>query len=72
MNATRSTLAALSVGDADAGMYRQINGVAAGTVDSDAVNVSQLKALASNVSGLDAGGVKYDLNADGTSNYGMV
>ncbi|CAB3911290.1 hypothetical protein LMG26854_06028 [Achromobacter aegrifaciens] len=72
VNATRSTLAALSVGDADAGMYRQINGVAAGTVDSDAVNVSQLKALASNVSGLDAGGVKYDLNADGTSNYGMV
>ncbi len=72
VNATRSTLAALSVGDADTGMYRQINGVAAGTVDSDAVNVSQLKALASNVSGLEAGGVKYDLNADGTTNYAMV
>ena len=72
VDATRSTLAALSVGDADTGMYRQINGVAAGTVDSDAVNVSQLKALASNVSGLEAGGVKYDLNADGTTNYAMV
>ncbi|HEY9269365.1 YadA-like family protein, partial [Achromobacter sp.] len=72
VNATRSKLAALSVGDVDAGNYRQITGVAAGTVDSDAVNVSQLKALASNVSGLDAGGVKYDRNPDGTINYGMV
>lgn len=72
VNATRSKLAALSVGDVDAGNFRQITGVAAGTVDSDAVNVSQLKALASNVSGLDAGGVKYDLNPDGAINYGMV
>ncbi|WP_447919168.1 YadA-like family protein [Achromobacter aegrifaciens] len=72
VNATRSKLAAVSVGDVDAGSYRQITGVAAGTVDSDAVNVSQLKALASNVSGLDAGGVKYDVNPGGTVNYGMV
>ncbi len=72
VNATRSKLAALSVGDVDAGNYRQITGVAAGTVDSDAVNVSQLKALASNVTGLEAGGVKYDRNQDGTINYGMV
>ena len=72
VNATRSKLAALSVGDVDAGNFRQITGVAAGTVDSDAVNVSQLKALASNVSGLDAGGVKYDRNPDGAINYGMV
>ncbi|MGB3431913.1 YadA-like family protein, partial [Achromobacter sp.] len=72
VKATRSKLAALSVGDVDAGNYRQITGVAAGTVDSDAVNVSQLKALASNVSGLEAGGVKYDGNPDGTINYGMV
>ncbi len=72
VNATRSTLAAVSVGDVDTGKYRQITGLAAGTVDSDAVNVSQLKALASNVSGLDAGGVKYDRNPDGAINYGMV
>ena len=72
VNATRSKLAALSVGDVDAGNFRQITGVAAGTVDSDAVNVSQLKALASNVNGLDAGGVKYDRNPDGAINYGMV
>ncbi len=72
VNATRSTLAAVAVGDVDTGKYRQITGLAAGTSDSDAVNVSQLKALASNVSGLDAGGVKYDRNPDGAINYGMV
>lgn len=42
--ATTSTQAAVSLGDAANGQYRQVNGVAAGTVDSDAVNVSQLKA----------------------------
>ena len=45
--ATQSTLAAVSVGDVATGKFRQINGVAAGTVDSDAVNVSQLKAVSS-------------------------
>ena len=45
ITATQSTLAAVSVGDAATGKFRQINGVAAGTVDSDAVNVSQLKAV---------------------------
>jgi autotransporter adhesin len=44
--ATRSTRGALSVGDAANGVFRQINGVAAGTADSDAVNLSQLKAVA--------------------------
>ena len=43
--ATQSTLGALSVGNAANGVFRQINGVAAGTVDSDAVNVAQLKAV---------------------------
>ncbi|MBC8716389.1 YadA-like family protein [Ochrobactrum sp. Marseille-Q0166] len=38
-----STLAALSVGDSGKGLTRQINGVAAGTEDTDAVNVAQLK-----------------------------
>ncbi len=45
INATTSTLSGVSVGNATAGQYRQVNGVAAGTVDSDAVNVSQLKAV---------------------------
>lgn len=45
INATQGTLAAVSVGDAAGGQFRQINGVAAGSLDSDAVNVSQLKAI---------------------------
>lgn len=52
IEATRSRLAAVSVGDVDAGEFRQINGVAAGTVDSDAVNVSQLKAVNARIDGL--------------------
>ncbi|KLD66005.1 YadA-like family protein [Dyella japonica] len=43
INATRSTLGAVSVGDAATNKFRQITGVAAGTADSDAVNVAQLK-----------------------------
>ncbi|WP_246288315.1 YadA-like family protein [Achromobacter pestifer] len=72
IDATRSKLAAVSIGDVAAGEYRQINGVAAGTVDTDAVNVSQLKAVVSNVSELAAGVVKYDTNPDGTVNYESV
>ncbi|TNL53644.1 YadA-like family protein [Acinetobacter bereziniae] len=43
INATQSTLGAVSVGSA--GNTRQITNVAAGTVDTDAVNVAQLKAV---------------------------
>ncbi|PIT12710.1 hypothetical protein BGI32_11040 [Snodgrassella alvi] len=35
----------VSVGDEDSGKYRQITGVAAGSLDTDAVNVAQLKAV---------------------------
>ncbi|PIT13666.1 ESPR-type extended signal peptide-containing protein [Snodgrassella alvi] len=45
IQATTSTEAAVSVGDASKGIYRQITGVAAGTEDSDAVNVAQLKGV---------------------------
>lgn len=38
-----STSGAVSVGDVDSGLTRRINGVAAGTEDTDAVNVAQLK-----------------------------
>ncbi|WP_432643102.1 YadA-like family protein [Acidaminococcus sp.] len=48
--AWKSTLGAVSVGTVDrngkATATRQINGLAAGTVDTDAVNVAQLKAVA--------------------------
>ncbi|WP_051954117.1 YadA family autotransporter adhesin, partial [Xenophilus azovorans] len=50
--ATTSTQAAVSVGNAANGQYRQITGVAAGSADSDAVNVSQLKATNSVVNQL--------------------
>ncbi|PIT24226.1 hypothetical protein BGI37_10210, partial [Snodgrassella alvi] len=45
IQATTSTEAAVSVGDASKGVYRQITGVAAGTADTDAVNVAQLKGV---------------------------
>ncbi len=48
--ATLGTRGAVAVGDAGNGIFRQITGVAAGTADSDAVNVSQLRAVANAVS----------------------
>ena len=42
----KSTQAAVSVGDTSKGITRQITGVAAGTEDTDAVNVVQLKKVA--------------------------
>ncbi|GAA5097217.1 hypothetical protein GCM10023260_06900 [Bartonella acomydis] len=41
----KSTAGAFSVGDTDGEITRQITGVAAGTKDTDAVNVAQLKAI---------------------------
>ena len=51
----KATNAAVSIGTADGKVTRQINGVAAGTNDTDAVNVAQLKKLGDNT-------VQYDLN----------
>ncbi|MDP9920987.1 autotransporter adhesin, partial [Variovorax boronicumulans] len=45
--ATTSTAGAVGVGDAANGVFRQITGVAAGSAPSDAVNVAQLQAVAS-------------------------
>ncbi|WP_277562956.1 YadA-like family protein [Burkholderia sp. IO2] len=61
----------VSVGSAT--LQRQITNVAAGTQDTDAVNVSQLKG--SGLIGDDGksiAAVTYDRNADGTPNYGTV
>jgi autotransporter adhesin len=69
VRATKGTQGAVSVGDAGNGQFRQITGVAAGTADSDAANVAQLKASASAAK---AGSVQYDTNADGTPNYGQI
>ena len=43
----KSTAAAVSVGDASKNITRQITNLAAGTQDTDAVNVAQLKAISS-------------------------
>jgi len=69
VNATTSTQAAVSVGDAANGQYRQIAGVAAGTADSDATNVAQLKASAAAAK---AGSVQYATNPDGSVNYNQI
>ncbi|AHN27391.1 YadA-like protein [Snodgrassella alvi wkB2] len=50
IRATKSTEGAVSVGDASKDIYRQITGVAAGTADTDAVNVAQLKGVDNQVS----------------------
>ncbi|MBO3274055.1 YadA-like family protein [Pseudomonas schmalbachii] len=63
INATQSTLAALSIGDASNAKFRQITGLAAGSADSDAVNVAQLKGV---VGSATADAVMYD---DGTHNH---
>ncbi|MBJ2154938.1 ESPR-type extended signal peptide-containing protein [Variovorax sp. IB41] len=72
IGATTSTLAAVSVGNAASGQFRQITGVAAGTADSDAVNVSQLRGVQGTVAAIDQSTVKYDSNADGSVNYNSV
>ena len=46
-----STASVVSVGDVDNNVTRQITSVAAGTNDTDAVNVAQLKLLRNNVGG---------------------
>ncbi|MDH4872373.1 ESPR-type extended signal peptide-containing protein, partial [Pseudomonas sp. BN515] len=55
--ATNSTLGAVAIGDASSGKFRQLTGVAAGTQDSDAVNVAQLKGM---VGSATADAVMYD------------
>ena len=52
----RATSGALSVGNTGLAVTRQITGVAAGTEDTDAVNVAQLKALNNKV---DKGAIHY-------------
>ena len=76
VRATTSTTGSVAIGDAASGVYRQVTGVAAGTADSDAVNVSQLKAvsdtLRNNNTALSNTAVQYDKNTDGTTNKGSI
>lgn len=60
----KATNAAVSIGKADGTVTRQINGVAAGTNDTDAVNVAQIKKLAS----IDASNIGSNFDGDKTAN----
>ena len=76
ITATTSTTGAVAVGNAANGIYRQVTGVAAGTADSDAVNVSQLKSVSdafeSSNAALSNAAVQYDTNPDDTVNKGSI
>jgi len=69
IKATTSTQAAVSVGDAANNQFRQITGVAAGSADSDATNVAQLKAVSAAAK---ASSVQYATNPDGSVNYNQI
>ncbi|WP_288844187.1 YadA-like family protein [uncultured Megasphaera sp.] len=63
----KSTAAAVSVGDVEKGITRQITGVAAGTEDTDAVNVAQLKKVAAKIKDVaDNAGSKVDIKGNDT------
>jgi hypothetical protein len=65
----KSTAAAVSVGDVDNGITRQITSVAAGTQDTDAVNVAQLKAATTEVQGSTGVKVTKTYGTDGHAVY---
>ena len=71
-NTWRSTVGVVSIGNEEAGFTRQLIGVAAGTKDTDAVNVAQLKALATAPMGFDVGGkVENNVYTPGAKNWTM-
>ena len=64
--------AALAIGNEEAGVTRQITGVAAGTKDTDAVNVAQLKVLATLPMNMYFGGkVENNIYTPGKENWSM-
>lgn len=63
----QSNLGAFSVGDDVEGYSRQITGVAAGSEDTDAVNVAQLKAVESKITQAGAGAQKHTSVTEGTN-----
>ncbi|RUL66761.1 hypothetical protein EKH79_02815 [Dyella dinghuensis] len=70
-NSVANVANTISVGSAS--NQRRITNVAAGTGDTDAVNVAQLKSSGLiNNDGNAVAAVTYDENADGTPNYGSV
>ncbi|WP_302594259.1 S-layer homology domain-containing protein [uncultured Megasphaera sp.] len=73
-SAWKSTAAAVSVGNASKNITRQITGVAAGSEDTDAVNVAQLKALQATMQSSSGGSATHYYSVNSTeqgegSNY---
>lgn len=64
-----STIGSVSVGDAANDITRQITGVAAGTADTDAVNVAQLKANKVTVTAGDNVTLTTTTGTDGSTDY---
>lgn len=67
-SAWQSNLAAVSVGDEVLGLTRQITGVAAGTKDTDAVNVAQLKRLAERLENQGSGSTTASISLENGEN----
>ena len=65
----QSTAGSVSVGDVSKGITRQITGVAAGTEDTDAVNVAQLKANKVTLEKGDNVTITADVADDGSTTY---
>ena len=70
LTATQTSIGEVAVGSA--GRERQITHVAAGSQDTDAVNVMQLRGALDLINGLDLAAVVYDEDAGGVVNYGRV
>ena len=68
----QATAAAVSVGDVSKGITRQITGVAAGTQDTDAVNVAQLKAAKVEVVGSGNNVTVTSDNSEGYTKYSIA
>ncbi|PZU30095.1 MAG: hypothetical protein DI584_00720 [Stenotrophomonas sp.] len=70
LTATQTSIGEVAVGSA--GRERQITHVAAGSQDTDAVNVKQLRGALDQIDDLGLAAVVYDEDANGVVNYGKV
>nr|WP_078059761.1 YadA-like family protein [Xanthomonas massiliensis] len=68
--AAQTSSGEVSIGQA--GAERQITHLAAGSEDTDAVNVGQLKGAISQIDAVSGVAVKYDLDANGDPDYGRA
>ncbi|WP_370851315.1 ESPR-type extended signal peptide-containing protein [Megasphaera sp.] len=70
--AWKSTMGGMTIGDVDNGITRQLSGLAAGTQDTDAVNLAQLKASMTTLSSTDNSvTITQTYNNDGSRTYDL-